>query len=92
MESLKLGSRDEEKRAASAAVEEAKQAWQMAAKGFRQEEIDQAQAARDAAQAGLEAIRRQKEELKITSPLAGLVDSLDDSTPPSATSSNAIIR
>ena len=77
LESLQLGSREEEKRAAAAAVEEAKQAWQMATKGSRQEEIDQAQAARDAAQAALEAIRRQKEELAIKSPLAGLVDSLD---------------
>jgi multidrug resistance efflux pump len=77
LESLKLGSREEEKRAAGAAVEEAQQAWQMAAKGFRQEEMDQAEAARDAAQAALEAIRRQMEELAIKSPLAGIVDSLD---------------
>jgi multidrug resistance efflux pump len=77
LQALQLGSREEEKRAAVAAVEEAQQAWQMAAKGFRQEEIDQAQAARDAAQAALEAIQQQKEELAIKSPLAGIVDSLD---------------
>jgi len=77
LELLELGTREEEKRQARAAVEEASQAWQMAVEGFRAEEIDQARAARDAAQAALDAIRRQKEELTIKSPLAGLVDSLD---------------
>ena len=77
LELLKIGAREEEKRAAQAAAEEAKQAWQMAASGFRQEEINSAKAARDAAQAGLDAIRRQMEELVIRSPLDGIVDSLD---------------
>lgn len=77
LELLEVGTRDEEKREARAAVEEATQAWQMATKGFRQEEVDQAKAARDAAQATLDAIRRQMEELAITSPLQGVVDSLD---------------
>jgi multidrug resistance efflux pump len=74
---LEIGTREEEIRAARAAVEEAKQAWQMAASGFRTEDIDQAKAARDAAQAALEAIRQQKEELLIKSPLEGVIDSLD---------------
>jgi multidrug resistance efflux pump len=77
LELLEIGTREEEKRAARAAVEEAKQAWQMAANGFRQEEIDEAAAARDATKAALEAIRRQKEELMVMSPLEGVVDSLD---------------
>ena len=37
----------------------------------------QAKAARDAAQAALEAIRRQKEELSIKSPINGTVEALD---------------
>ena len=74
---LELGTRDEERREALAAVEEAKQAWQMAANGYRQEEIDQAKAARDAAQAALDAIRRKKEELSIKSPISGRVEALD---------------
>jgi len=77
LELLEIGTREEEIRAARAAVEEAQQAWQMAASGNRAEDIEQAQAARDAAQAALEAVRRQKEELKITSPLDGFIDSLD---------------
>jgi multidrug resistance efflux pump len=77
LELLEIGTREEELRAASAAVEEARQAWQMASRGFREEEIDQAKAARDAAQAAVEAIRRQKEELVIKSPLDGVIDALD---------------
>ncbi|MFT7642932.1 MAG: HlyD family secretion protein [Pirellulaceae bacterium] len=77
LELLRLGTREEEIRAARAALEEADQAWQLAGNGYRQEEIDQAKAARDATQAALDAIRRQKEELIIKSPLAGIVDSLD---------------
>ena len=40
---LEEGSREEEKREGRARVEEARQAWQLARKGFRQEEIDQAE-------------------------------------------------
>ena len=77
LELLEQGARDEEKREARAAAEEAKQAWQMAMSGYRREEIDQARASRDAAQAALDAVVRQKEELLIRSPVAGRVDSLD---------------
>ncbi len=77
LEVLELGTREEEKLASRATVEEARQAWQMAAKGFRQEEIDQAQASRDAARAALDVVRRQKDELAITTPLAGRVDAFD---------------
>ena len=74
---LEAGTREEQIRAARAALEEAKQAWQLAATGYRQEDVDQARAARDAAQAAVEAIRRQREELAVKSPLVGVVDSLD---------------
>ncbi|MFM2096678.1 MAG: Multidrug export protein EmrA [Planctomycetota bacterium] len=77
LELLEQGSRDEEKREARAAAEEAKQAWRMAVSGYRREDIDQARASRDAAQAALDAVVRQKEELLIRSPVAGRVDSLD---------------
>lgn len=77
LELLKLGSREEDICAARAALEEAKQAWQLASKGYRPEAIDQAKAARDAAEAALDAIGRQREELVIKSPLVGIIDSLD---------------
>jgi multidrug resistance efflux pump len=77
LELLELGTREEELRAADAAKEEAKQAWQLAKSGFRREEIEKSKAARDAAQATVEAVRTQLEELKITSPLDGVVEALD---------------
>lgn len=74
---LEIGTREEEKREARARVEEAMQAWQLAAKGFRSEEIQQAKAARDAAQAALNAIREQKKELQIICPIDGIIEALD---------------
>lgn len=74
---LEAGTREEEKREARARVEEARQAWQLATKGFRAEEIERAKAARDAAQAALQVIREQKKELTIQSPVIGVIEALD---------------
>lgn len=74
---LEDGTREEDIRAGQARGEEARQAWQLVANGYRQEEIEQAKAARDAAQAALAAIREQKKELAISSPLEGVIEALD---------------
>ena len=74
---LELGTREEELREAAARVEEARQAWLLMVHGYRTEEIEQAAAARDAAQAAVAAIRRQKDELRITSPIDGVVEALE---------------
>jgi HlyD family secretion protein len=85
---LDAGARQQEIDISRAEVENLRLAWEIAKQGFRPEEIEQATAARDAAQAGLEAIRRQKTELTITAPGPGAVDSLDlrpgDLVPPNA--------
>jgi multidrug resistance efflux pump len=77
LELLEVGTREEEKREGRARVEEALQAWQLAQKGYRQEEIEKAKAARDGAQAALDVIREQKKELTITSPIDGVIEALD---------------
>lgn len=77
LELLKLGAREEEIRAAKSALAEAQEAWELRKAGNRKEEVDRARAARDAALASLEAIRRQKDELEVSSPVVGVVESLD---------------
>ncbi len=77
LELLEIGTREEEKREGRARVEEALQAWQLAQKGYRQEEIEKAKAARDGAQAALDVIREQKKELTIKSPIDGVIEALD---------------
>lgn len=74
---LVAGTREEEKREALAKVEEARQAWELAKLGFRAEEREQARAARDAAQAAVEALGRQVAELVISSPVDGTVEALE---------------
>lgn len=74
---LEAGTRKEELREAAARVEEAHQAWQLMESGYRKEDIAQAKASRDAAQAKLEAIRKQKEELSIKSPIDGSIEALN---------------
>lgn len=74
---LVAGTREEEIREASANVETARQASLLMENGYRIEERHQAKAARDSAYAAVEAIRRQKEELIIKSPIAGAIESLD---------------
>ncbi len=74
---LEAGEREQNIDQARARLEEARLAWQLAQKGYRVEEIEQAGAARDAAAAALAVIRQQKTELTIVAPSAGFVDALD---------------
>jgi HlyD family secretion protein len=74
---LEAGTREETVRSARAKVEEARLAWELAKKGFRDEEIAQAQAARDAAAAAVDAIGQRIDELTIRSPVDGVVEALD---------------
>ncbi len=74
---LEAGTREESLRAAKAQVEESRLAWELAKKGFRDEEILQAGAARDAAAAALEAINQRIAELTIRSPVDGVVEALE---------------
>lgn len=74
---LEAGARPEEIREAEALVEDARLAWTIAEQGFRKEEVDQARAARDAAAAAVEAASERIKELKITSPVAGVVEAME---------------
>lgn len=74
---LELGTRAEEIREAEALVEEARQAMVLAKSGYRDEDIQQARATRDAAAATLAVAKRRLGELEVTSPVDGVVESLD---------------
>ena len=74
---LQAGSREQEIREAEARLAEAAAAHELAKAGYRAEEIDQARAAKHAAEAVLEAVRQQMEELTIVSPTAGVIDALE---------------
>ncbi len=69
-------------------MEEAIHAWELKRNGYRKEDIAAAQASRDAAQFALAAIEKQLEELKIRSPLDGVIEAFDlepgDLVPPSS--------
>lgn len=77
LELIELGTREEELREAEARVEEVRQAWQLMKRGNRKEDIDRARASRDAAKAQLDAIRQQMNELRIRSPIDGVIEALD---------------
>jgi multidrug resistance efflux pump len=74
---LEAGTRDEQIAQAEARLEEATQAWQLMVNGYRKEEIAAAKAAVDTAEAGLAAINRQIEELRVTAPVNGVVEAVD---------------
>jgi HlyD family secretion protein len=74
---IEAGSREEDIREARGMVEEAKLAWELAKKGFREEEVAAAQAARDSAVAGIAAIQARIDELSVKSPVAGSVEALE---------------
>jgi len=74
---LREGTRAEDIAAAEAQLEEARQAWLLVTNGYRAEEVAEAQAAQAAAQANVEAIRQQLQELVVVAPIAGLVESID---------------
>jgi multidrug resistance efflux pump len=77
LELLELGAREEEVREAAALVEQQRQAWELAKSGYRPEEVAQARAARDAAQAALDAAVVRKQELVIRAPVDGTIEALD---------------
>lgn len=77
LELLELGTRAEAIAEAEAKLAEAKAAWELAKSGYRVEELRRAEAARDAAQADLEATGRQLDELAIRSPAGGVVEALE---------------
>lgn len=74
---LKAGSRKQELDQAIARQTQARLTWELAKQGYRKEEVAQAVAARDAASAALDAINQQQNELTLSSPADGYVDSLD---------------
>jgi HlyD family secretion protein len=74
---LEVGTRPEDLARIKAQVEEAYQAWQLTENGYRAEDIAAAQAARDAAQFAVDALHIQLEELKIKSPLDGVVEAME---------------
>ncbi len=73
---LKRGTRAEDLAAAQAGLEEAAQAYALAVAGFRSEDIAQARAQTQAAQAIVDAINKQIQELLITSGVEGIVDAM----------------
>lgn len=74
---LESGTRPEEIAQAEAKLAEAKAAWDLAQAGYRREDVQQAQAARDSAEASLLAVRQQLKELVIVSPAEGTVEALE---------------
>ncbi len=74
---LLAGTRPEEIAEAEAHVAEAEAAWRLAMSGYRQEEIQEARAAADAARQRLAAIAHQVAELVIRSPAGGVIETMD---------------
>jgi HlyD family secretion protein len=74
---LEVGTRKEDLARIKAEVEGAYQAWQLTENGYRTEDVAAAQAARDAAKFARDALRIQLEELKIKSPLEGVVEAME---------------
>jgi HlyD family secretion protein len=64
-------------READAKIEEARQEWMLHDRGYRKEDKARAKAAVEAAQAALQAIDRQLEELTIRAPAEGVIDAVD---------------
>lgn len=71
---LEAGTRREDIERARAELEEAQQARILTVAGYRPQEVAAAQAARNAAQAALAAIRTRKKELRIVAPVDGTVE------------------
>lgn len=74
---LERGTREEEKDEVRAQLDEAQQAYAMAAKGYRREEVEEAEAAVAAARAAVEAIEVQRTEVEIRSDVDGVVEALE---------------
>lgn len=74
---LRAGTREEELREAEARVAEALAAWNMQRHGYRAEEIAEAEAAVRAAEATLDAVQQQIDELAIRAPLPSVVEAVE---------------
>lgn len=74
---LEAGTRDEEIAASIAQLEEARAALELIVNGTRQEDIDAAYAAMVSAEAGMNAIRKQIDELTIVAPVNGSVEAVE---------------
>jgi multidrug resistance efflux pump len=74
---LREGTRQEDIEQAEAQLEEATQGWKLMTAGNREEDIAQARAGLATAEAGLAAIDRQLEELKIVAPVDGYVEAVE---------------
>lgn len=74
---LREGSRAEDITKAEAALEEGLQVLKLLENGYRSEEIAEAKARREAAAATVQAIERQIDELKIASPVDGIVEAIE---------------
>jgi membrane fusion protein YbhG len=74
---LKAGTRKEEIEQAEAQVQEAYAAWKLRVNGYRSEDVAEARAAVNAADATLKAIRKQIDELKIRAPMDAVVEAID---------------
>jgi HlyD family secretion protein len=74
---LEEGTRREEIDEAKAQLEEADQAWQLLAHGYREEDVARAKAVAEAGQAQLRQIERQIEELSIRAPVDGRIEAVD---------------
>lgn len=74
---LKAGTRPEEIDQADAQVREAYAAWHLKRNGYRKEDVEEAKAAVNAAEATLKAIDKQIAELKIVAPVDAVVDAIE---------------
>lgn len=77
LELVEEGTRPEDLQAAAAELKEAREAWDLRRKGFREEEIALAKASMEAAVAALQAVQQQRKELIVVAPLDGVIESLD---------------
>jgi multidrug resistance efflux pump len=71
------GTREEERREARAQRDQALAAWNLAKNGYRQEEVEEAQAALEAAKAAEAALQKQFDELTIHASVTGIVEALE---------------
>lgn len=74
---LQEGSRAEDIARAEAQLDEAEQELKLRQHGYRTEEVAEARAKRDAFDAGVRAIERQLEELRISAPTESVVEAID---------------
>jgi len=77
LELLKSGTRSERIGQAEAQLDEARQEWLLRTHGFRPEEIAEAKAAVEAAEASLEVIDARVRELRVLAPLDAVVEAVE---------------